>query len=134
MSKLAIAIIAFTLVAHATTAEKRAIVCKAPANASACTTIHGRLRFGSGTPALRLWHIGTTHEFGIFSGPDAEMYDPGDNEHPQLPGRLGTILGARKSDEPTIYADFDVCPLEPFIPGHMQAACIASATHITLGK
>jgi len=29
-----------------------------------------------------------------------------------------------------MYGDFEVCPLEPHIEGHMQAACIASASHV----
>ena len=31
-----------------------------------------------------------------------------------------------------IYGDFEICPLEPHVEGHMQAACIASATHIDI--
>jgi hypothetical protein len=33
-----------------------------------------------------------------------------------------------------MYADFDICTLEPPIAGHMQAACIESANHIVSAK
>jgi hypothetical protein len=135
MSKLAYAVLAFTILARASAPAKRTVVCKTPAIAPSCMTIHGRLQYGNGTPALRLWHIGTTHEFGIFSGLNAETIDPGDNEHPKLPGNLRKIYeGSPNPFEPCIYADFKVCPLEHFIPGHMQAACIASASHIVVAK
>lgn len=33
-----------------------------------------------------------------------------------------------------MFGAFEVCPLEPHIQGHMQAACVASATHIIVPK
>jgi len=35
---------------------------------------------------------------------------------------------------PDVYADFEVCPLEPEKPGAMQAACIESAKNIVVEK
>lgn len=133
--KLTFASFAFTLFAHATTPEKRTIVCKTLAIAPSCVVIHGRLRYGNGTPALRLWHIGTTHSFVIYSGLNAEKFDELDNEHPKLPLNLQKTYEADPNPfKPRIFADFEVCPLEHFIPGHMQAACIASASHIVVAK
>lgn len=131
MCKLSLALLTLSLIAHPLSAEKRTIACKTPVIASACVTIHGRLRYANGTPALRLWHIGTTHKFGIFSGPNAEKQDPLDNEHPQLPANLQKVL---IPFETTIFANFEVCPLEPHVAGHMQAACIESATRIVVEK
>jgi hypothetical protein len=134
MCKLSLALLALSLLAHSSSAEKRTVTCKTPAIASACVTIHGRLQYGNGTPALRLWNIGTTHKFGIYSGLNAEKRDPLDNDHPQLPANLQKILDVPNPYEPIIFADFEVCPLEPHIAGHMQAACIESANHIYVVK
>lgn len=96
--------------------------------------IHGRLRYGNGTPSTRLWQIGTHHELGIYSNQYGFRHDDLtlDNEAPEL-------HFVRPKDMPdqggwTIYGDFEVCPLEDPIQGHMQAACIASATHIVVPK
>jgi len=135
MYKLLAILLALSLLAHlSSSAEKRTIICKTPAIASACVIIHGRLQYGNGTPALRLWHIGTNHEFGIFSGVNAEKLDPLDNEHPQLPANLRKVFDGPNPFGPTIFANFEVCPLEPHIAGRMQAACIESATHIVVEK
>jgi hypothetical protein len=134
MYKLFLILLAPSLLAHPTSAEKQTITCKTPAIASACVIIHGRLQYGNGTPALRLWHIGTNHEFGIFSGVNAEKRDPLDNDHPQLPANLEQVFDGPNPFGPTIFADFEVCPLEPYISRHMQAACIESAAHIVVKK
>jgi hypothetical protein len=131
---LTLSLLAYPSLAEKPLAEKRTIACKTPILASACVTIHGRLQYGNGTPALRLWHIGTTHKFGIYSGLNAEKRDPLDNEHPQLPANLTKVFDVPDTFGPTIFADFEVCPLEPKIAGHMQAACIESANHITVEK
>jgi hypothetical protein len=134
MCKLSLVFLAPLLFVHASSAEKRTIACKTPVIASSCVTIHGRLQYGNGTPALRLWHIGTTHKFGIFSGLNAEKRDPLDDDHPQLPSNLLKVFDGPDPFGPIIFADFEVCPLEPHITGHMQAACIESATHIVVKK
>ena len=73
------------------------------------------------------------HKFGIFSGLNSEKGDPLDNEHPWLPANLQKVFDSGSSlFGPTIFPDFEVCPLEPHITGHMQAACIESATHIVV--
>ncbi len=104
--------------------------CKTPANARSCIQIHGRLRAGNGTPSVRLWHIGTHHIFGIYSNRYGFIHDgeTGDNEAPEL--HLTLPKDDPKAGGWTLYGDFEVCPLEPLIQGHMQAACIASASHI----
>lgn len=109
---------------------RRKIACKTPANAKSCYWTHGRLTYGNGTPAVRLWKIGTHRLLGIYSGPSVDR-DGLDNEHPELPANLGwdsDFLSTR------IFADFEVCPLEEERPRTMQAACIEAAKNITVVK
>jgi hypothetical protein len=105
---------------------ERSIPCKTPANAASCYWTHGRLQYGNGTPALRLWKIGTTRLLGIYSGASVDRYSL-DNENPELPQNLRKVFKPYKT---TIYADFEVCPLEPERLGTMQAACIESTKNI----
>ena len=121
--------------------RSRKIPCKIPTNATSCYWIHGRLGFGNGTPALRLWKIGTHRILGIYSGPSA--YNPaaadpdnGDNENPELPANVErTFESSRSFGLPNrIFADFEVCPLEPERSDAMQAACIESAKNIVVDK
>ena len=116
---------------NAQRAPKRKIACKTPENSPACYWAHGRLSFYNGTPAFRLWKIGTRRILGIYSGPDAEKRDELDNEHPELPADVRRVF---KPLENQIFADFEVCPLEPEVPGNMQAACIESARNIVIGE
>lgn len=106
--------------------------CKTPEIAPRCINLHGRLSAGNGTPSTRLWQIGTHHIYGIYSNRYGYSHDDLtlDNEAPELHFDF--------KDKPeggwTVYGDFEVCPLEPRAEGHMQAACIASATHIVMPK
>lgn len=108
--------------------------CKTPELAPNCVQVHARLRAGNGTPSTRLWPTGTHHLYGIYSNRHGFIHDEtnADNEAPELhfkfPKGVPDIGGW------TVYGDFEVCPLEPHVPGHMQAACIASATHIFVPK
>ncbi len=110
--------------------SKRNIPCKTPANAELCYWTHGRLGTYNGTPAFRLWKIGTHRLLGIYSGPSADRYSD-DNEHPEFPKN---VERAFKPLTNRIYADFEVCPLEPERRGAMQAACIESAKNIVVEK
>lgn len=121
---------------------KRGIPCKTPAIAGSCYLTHGRLGFGNGTPALRLWKIGTHRVLGVYSGPSAynptpEDRDRGDNENPELPRNVIQAMrppvGANWFKN-RIFANFKVCPLEPEKPAAMQAACIESAKNIVVEK
>lgn len=107
----------------------RKIACKTPANADICYWAHGRLSFYNGTPSIRLWKIGTRRMLGIYSGPNSEKIDALDNEHPELPDNLRERF---KPSENRIFADFEVCPLEPEKDNGMQAACIESAKKVTV--
>jgi len=99
--------------------------CKSPRNAKSCYWVHGRLTYGNGTPAVRLWKVGTRRLLGIYSGPDVDRRSL-DNENPRLPANVQSVFGPDNS----IFADFEVCPLEPEKPETMQAACINAAKNI----
>ena len=94
-------------------------VCKNSHNlVGACFTIHGRAEYGNGTPALRIWRVGTRHKYGVF--PD----DPTAVPRPLLDG-LDTF-------HHSVYADFDVCPFTNEIPGSMTMVCIQSVHHLVV--
>lgn len=108
-------------------APKRQTACKTPAVSGSCLWVHGRLSAANGNPTIRLWKIGTRHVFSILSGPGSLDRNPDDSLAPELPTN---VQRAFKSPTTRIYADFEVCPLEPEKPGEMQDACIESARHL----
>ena len=105
-----------------------------PQIAQSCIHFRGRLTAGEGTPSVRLWHIGTPHVYGIYSNRYGFTHDSEtlDNEAPELHFKLPKDIPAAGGW--TVFGDFEVCPLEPRIEGHMQAACIASGSHIVEPK
>lgn len=111
------------------TIAKRKLPCKTTENAATCYWAHGRLSVYNGTPSFRLWKIGTRRILGIYSGPEAN--DPLDNEHPELPANVRRVFRPFSNQ---IFADFEICPLEPEEAGTMQSACIESAKNIVVGK
>jgi hypothetical protein len=113
-------------------APKRKIPCKTPENASMCYWTRGRVRLGNGTPAYRLWKVGTNRLLGIYSGPSIDRGKSLDNEDPEFPQNVERVWKDRIGR--TLWADFEVCPLEPERPGSMQAACIESAKNIFIQK
>jgi hypothetical protein len=124
---------------------QRKIPCKTPEIAASCYWTHGRLRLYEGNPAFRMWKVGTKRILGVYSGPGSESYDALDNEHPELPANVDRAYDAeykrkaalKDSDaglpEP-VFADFEVCPLEPERKGQMQSVCIESAKNIVLQR
>jgi hypothetical protein len=126
---LLIAVLAFSS-GKASSTAKRLIPCKTAQIAASCYWTHGRLSFGNGTPAFRLWKIGTHRLLGIYSGPSVDRYGL-DNENPEFPASIERRFEPLKN---RIYADFEVCPLEPERDGWMQAACIESAKNIVVAE
>ena len=135
LASAAVAVLLFALWTQAVprSSPKRRIPCKTPENATSCRWTHGRLQEYEGTPAYRLWKIGTHHLFGIYSGPSAWRGNPLvlDNEHPELPANLGALI---HSGPVQVFGDFELCPLEPERSGFMQAACIDSAKNLFVQK
>jgi hypothetical protein len=81
-----------------------------------------------GAPAFRLWKIGTHRMLAIWSGPSVDFAGgAGGNEHPEFPANIQRVF---RPSENGIFADFEVCPLEPEKANVMQAACIESAKNI----
>jgi len=115
-------------------ADYRQQPCKSDELVPTCVRIHGRLEYGNGTPSTRLWQIGTHHVYGIYSNRYGFIHDDPtlDNETPELHFRLPKDLPDKGGW--TVYGDFEICPLERHTEGHMQAACIADATHIVVPK
>src|SRR5215471_11209954 len=65
----------------------RKIACRTPHNASSCYWTHGRLSYYNGTPAIRVWKIGTNRLLGIYSGSSVDRRSL-DNENPELPANV----------------------------------------------
>jgi hypothetical protein len=81
--------------------------------------------FPNGNPPVRISRIGTKRILGVLDGAkrdDTDAVLPED-----LRGRLGP-----EWDKYEVYGDFDVCPLAPERPGHMQFVCLKDAGHILL--
>jgi hypothetical protein len=106
----------------------RRISCNTPANATSCYHTRGRLALYNGTPAFRLWKIGTPRLLGIYSGPSVSRNGL-DNETPEFPRNVQQRFEPLNN---VLYADFEVCPLEVEKPDAMQAVCIESATHLVV--
>lgn len=91
-----------------------------------CQKIHGRAHLYTGDGQLRIWHIGTHHDFE----PDASSWE-------RVQGWLEEgATQAQKEQDPASYAgdvflygDFVVCPVEPYRKGAVQSARIESVTH-----
>jgi len=108
----------------------RKIACKTPSNASSCYWTRGRLGMSNGTPAFRLWKVGTKRLLGIYSGPSVDRYGL-DNENPEFPANVRRVFEPLKN---RVFADFEICPLEPERPGVMQSVCIEGAKNIAVEK
>jgi hypothetical protein len=91
-----------------------------------CFTIHGRAHLYGGDGQLRIWHVGTHHE-----------YEPDDGASR---ARVESWLeaGVKDSDKSRyaapasmvyLFADFLICPTEPFKKGSVQRAKVINAQH-----
>jgi hypothetical protein len=110
--------------------EKRRIPCKTAENASECYWTRGRVAFGTGNPAFRMWKIGTKRLLGIYSGPSVshDRLSP-DQEHPEFPANVEKVWSSRLG---ALYGDFEICPLAPERPGAMRPVCVESAKNLFL--
>jgi hypothetical protein len=92
--------------------------------AESCRIIHGRANFYGGNGQLRIWHIGTHHE-----------YEPDKSSCDKVMKWLEA--GVKDSDKSkwatpasTVYlfGDFLLCPTEPFKEGSVQQAIVKSVS------
>jgi len=97
--------------------------------AEPCQTIRGRAIYYSADGQLRLWHIGTHHEFDP-PGPDV---DPSDSWQPIIQRlRQGSGTDTEAFDRNALVGDFVVCPTEPYRKSAVQPAIIRSMSHLRL--
>jgi hypothetical protein len=80
---------------------------------------------------MRVWKIGTKRILAIHSGPGYKKGNDKENEGPEMPANVERAL---KPFQNVVFADFEICPLEPEHPGEMQAGCIESAKNIFAEK
>jgi len=111
LDKVAVVLLAFVVVAPAYAAEP-------------CKVIHGRAHFYGGDGRIRIWHIGTRHE-----------YEPADETSGSRVLKWleeGVKEPYKKSATPAssvyLFADFLVCPIEESRKGEVQRAQIKSAS------
>ena len=131
---------------HPSVEKSRKIPCKTPENASVCYWTHGRLGIYNGDPSSRIWKIGSRRMLGVFNGPSHfPPLNNNDFEDPELPVALQRLYAQHHShwehakqnlgyEFPTIFGDFEVCPLEPEKKGEMQPVCIESAKSLFVSK
>ena len=125
-------VLAFWAQAVPQSSPKRRIPCKTPQNASECYWTRGRVAFGTGNPAFRMWKIGTKRLLGIYSGPlvSHDRLSP-DQEHPEFPANVDKVWSSRLG---ALYGDFEVCPLAPERAGFMRPVCVESAKNLLVER
>lgn len=111
-------IVAATLISEAMSASGQSPLCPQPP-VEPCVTRHGRFSSQNGIP-YTLWLIGTTRRVAVANGqegipPDARRY-----------------LEMTSPDHSYIYGDFEICPLEPDVPGHMRQVCVVSSKNLVV--
>ena len=92
--------------------------------ADTCTTIRGRAHLYCGDGQLRIWHVGTHHE-----------YEPDESSRQRVEGWLEA--GAKDTKDSAcspastvdLFADYLICPVEPFKAGSVQQAKVISVQH-----
>ncbi len=90
-----------------------------------CQTIHGRAHLYGGDGQLRIWHIGTHHEFEpdrsswqlVLSWLNAGVTEP----------QRATL--AEPASAVYLFGDFDLCPSQPFRKGAVQPASFLRVRH-----
>ena len=126
------------------TTPQRKISCKTPEIAASCYWTRGRLTFYNINVSYRMWKVGTKRILIVYSGPST--YPPSgaaalDATNPEFPPNLERVYEteykhrlAVKDSIPEwpdpVFANFEVCPLEPEHRGEMQAVCVESAKSV----
>jgi hypothetical protein len=95
--------------------------------------VHGRLVvYNGGPPNFRLWWVGTHHLFGIYSSQaDFQCQQgAGCDGDPRMPSNVKAMFTGPDVFQYFVYGNFQLQLLEPLKAGHMQAACIISASQL----
>jgi|SRR5215831_914811 len=87
-----------------------------------CFNIHGRLSTYNGTPARRLWRIGTKRVLGIS---EQRFAVAGYRNIPE-------DIESKLNQDVAIYGDFLVCPFTRSKPGEMQLVCIEEGKNVAV--
>jgi hypothetical protein len=87
----------------------------------ACYVVHGRATYGNGTPALRIWPVGTKRMLGVTADKIAD-----DADDPIVPKQLA-FDPAKKA-----FGDFEVCPFTPERSGVMQMVCVEAVKNLSI--
>lgn len=93
--------------------------------AEKCEVIHGRAHYYCGDGNLRIWQIGTHHEFE----PDSSSWERVTHWLDTATTEAEKKKYACPVGQVYLYADFLICPTEPFRKGAVQHAVVKSATH-----
>ncbi|MEP6898751.1 MAG: hypothetical protein ABI870_09490 [Rhodanobacter sp.] len=86
--------------------------------------VHGRLSVYNGSPAARIWEIGTHRLLGISEG---RFYREGYANLPES-------IKVRLDFETDLYGDFRVYPFTESKPGVMQLVCIEAVRSLVIRK
>ena len=130
-------LLALTTQIVAQNTEPRKTLCKTPANQSTCYWTRGRLALYNGAPPWRMWKVGTNRIVAIYSGAAAwTERKERDGASPEFPANLKKTYDSQIKDPSLerVFADFEICPLEPERSDEMQAMCIESAKNIVVQR
>ena len=89
-----------------------------------CFTVRGRLSVYNGTPALRLWRVGTRRVLGIS---EQRFSVAGYRNVPEY-------VESQTNQNVAIFGDFLVCPFTRSRPGEMQLVCIEAGMNLVVRK
>ena len=89
-----------------------------------CFSLRGRLSVYNGSPALRIWRVGTRRIVGIS---EQRFSLPG---YRNVPANIANQI----NQDVAIFGDFLVCPFTPSRPREMQLVCIESAKNLVIKK
>jgi hypothetical protein len=86
-----------------------------------CSTHHGRLSSQNGI-ALKIWLIGTTRMVAL------------ENDGDDLPPLIRKYLDMTSPDHSYVYGDFNICPVEPDVAGHLRRVCVTGAEKLVVQR
>ena len=122
---LLIVIPADTVRAQSTASEANEKSCREhPLLIARCFTVRGRLSIYNGTPARRIWKIGTKRVLGIS---EQRFAVAGYRNIPEY-------IESKLNQDVDIVGDFLVCPFTQSKPGEMQLVCIEGGKNIAVRK
>ena len=111
--------------AQSPAAESKEKSCRAhPQLIGRCFTVRGRLSIYNGTPALRLWRVGTRRVLGLS---EQRFSMTGYRNVPEY-------IESQMNQDVAIFGDFLVCPFTRSHPGEMQLVCIEAGKNLVARK